>query len=722
MSENLKGAEKPKTAEPVDYTVTRPKLTNSNPLGKKLDKPRDRTNHVLPAPNEPSPIKDLAKPSMSPTDYARASSEAYKKFLGVIGAKPAANGDYLDKSSLKSLEKGNYSVKPELAEGGKVKGIRMPLLSTSSTEDYISELAYIDSNRGAIKKGSLTPSKFVFEESNLSTRMFSDKDGFMGEINKKLKDDKNYHFGDWIKDWHEKSDNAAAYRQLVKDSQYVGVPVKKLAASEFNVSSANSMLSSLDNLFGSNLSAGTLKLHESFSISYEKYLTSLKKVNPYDNKEPWNEFFKKIFSEETLTEIGSVFLDAASSFAIKLLNSLIPTFSFGKVSEIGDVKSLLKGTKSDTFEKTIEGDRSKNKYVVNGKEVKVVNFMDTLNTAYKTLLTVFVLNRRDTYHWDASSITYLEDWATFENIYEPFTENIPSQIQEYRKTEAFEKTAHIQSIDENVPAVEFALMSLLGIKYTEDVAKDQSALFKDFVSKNPLLGQHQYTLRIKKHSAKNVDYIPDRIYNELLFRAKNIEFPTYQRNTTNSIYGHSSLAQIPSLQASADNKAVINIICDRNFDVLEYLIRLSGLGICTTGGLPLDEDTLKKVSRTYNLSTVADDSYSDNLSSATLRILNGRDLAKANFMENRELQFEAQNVSALTLGLPEQGTNKGLVTYGKLPVFLFENFKIINLDYPLNFDSTKIDSKLLEIKATVTWSKIKVKWETATDLFYSSVQ
>lgn len=719
MSENLKGAEKPKTAEPVDYTVNKPKLTNSNPLGKKLDKPRDRTNHVLPAPNEPSPIKDLAKPSMSPTDYARTSSEAYKKFLGVIGAKPAANGDYPDKSSLKSLEKGNYSVKPELAEGGKVKGIKMPLLSTSSTEDYVSALAYIDSNRGAIKKGSLTPSEFVFEESNLSTRLFSDKDGFMGEINKKLKDDENYHLSDWIKDWHEKSDNAAAYRQLVKDSQFVGVPVNKLAASDFNVSSANSLLSSVDNLFGSNLNSGTLRLHESFSISYEKYLTSLKKLNPHDNSESWSKFFEKMFSGETWAEIGSVFLDAASSFAIKFLNSFIPTLVFGKTSGIGDIKTLLKGTKSDTFEKAIEGDRSKNKYVVNGKEQVLVDFMETLDKNYKHLLAITKLFQRDLGYWDETSITNTETVISFENAFDSFLDILTENYQDFQELES---SSHIQSINENVPAVEFALMSLLGIKYTEDVAKDQSALFKDFVSKNPLLGQHQYTLRIKKHSAKNVNYIPDRIYNELLFRAKNIEFPTYQRNTTNSIYGHSGLAQIPSLQASADNKAVINIICDRNFDVLEYLIRLSGLGICTSGGLPLEENTLKKVSRTYNLSTVADDSYSDNLSSATLRILNGRDLAKANFMENRELQFEAQNVSALNLGLPEQGTSRGLVTYGKLPVFLFENFKIINLDYPLNFDSTKIDSKLLEIKATVTWSKVKIKWEAATDIFYSSVQ
>lgn len=716
MSENLKGAEKPKVAENKDYKIDRPEFTISNPLGEKLDKPRDRTNHVLPAPEEPSPIKSTNKSS---TSSVKASTTAYKNFLGNIGVKSVKKQDFSTNTKMSTFEEKTFSVNSEFATSGKVKGIGMPLLSTSSTEDYISEITYIDSARGSIKHGSFTPSEFKFAESNLTTRMFSDKDDFIGEINKKLKDDENYNLGNWLTDWHEKSDNAAAYRQLVRDSQYVGAPVKRLAASEFNVSSANSMLSSLDNLFGSNLSSGTLKLHESFSISYEKYLTSLKKVNPYDNNEPWNEFFKKIFSKETLTEIGSVFLDAASSFAIKLLNSLIPTFSFGRVSEIGDINSLLKGTKSDTFEKAIEGDRTKNKYVVNGKEVTVVNSMDTLDTAYKTLLTVFVLNRRDIYHWDASSETYLEDRASFETkSYEPFIKKLPSQIQ----SGIFEKTPHMQSIDESVPSLEFALMSLLGIKYSGEVARDQSALFKDFVSKNPLLGQHQYTLRIKKHSAKNVNCISDRIYDELIFRAKNIEFPTYQRTTANSTYGHSGLTQLSSLQASAENKAVINIICDRNFDVLEYLIRLSGLGICITGELPLEEDTLKKTSRTYNLSTVADDSYSENLNSATLRILNGRDLAKANFMENRELQFETQNISAATLGLPEQGTSKGSVTYGKLPVFLFENFKIVNLDYPLNFDSTKIDSRLLEIKATVTWSKVQVKWEVAQDTFYSSVQ
>lgn len=719
MSENLKGAEKPRVAENKDYKIDRPEFTIPNPLGEKLDKPRDRTNHVLPAPNEPSPIKGANKSPTSPENYAKTSAAAYKSFLGNIGVKSAKTQDFSTNVKLSSFEEKTFSVKPELAIGGKVKSIGMPLLSTSSTEDYISELAYIDSSRGAIKYGSFTTSEFKFTESNLSTRIFSDKDSFMGEINKKLKEDESYRFGDWLKDWHEKSDSAKAYRQLVRDSQYVGAPVNKLTVSEFNVASANGMLSSLDNLFGSNLSTGTLKLHESFSVSYEKYLTSLKKVNPYNNKEPWNEFFKKIFSKETLTEIGSVFLDAASSFAIKLLNSLIPTFSFSKISEIGDIKALLKGTKSDTFEKTIEGDRTKNKYVVNGKEVTVVNFMDTLDKAYKSLLTVFKSNRRDVDHWDASSVTYLEDREFFETkSYKPFINKIPSQIQ----SGVFEKTPHMQRIDESVPSLEFALMSLLGIKYSGDVSKDQTALFKDFVSKNPLLGQHQYTLRIKKHSAKNVNYISDRIYDELIFRAKNIEFPTYQRPTSNSTYGHSGLTQLTSLQASAENKAVINIICDRNFDVLEYLIRLSGLGICTTGELPLEEDTLKETSRTYNLSTVADASYSDNLSSATLRILNGRDLAKANFMENRELQLETQNISAANLGLPDQGTNKGTITYGKLPVFLFENFKIANLDYPLSFDSTKVDSKLLEIKATVTWSKVQVKWEAAQDIFYSSVQ
>lgn len=707
-NENLQTVDKPKVTEAQSYNPQKPRIADETLSGAVVELENIK-NADLKSVKDPikngSGISDKAKES-SAGSTMRAFQSFLKKIIETVSKVDTET--YSVKTELGEGSKNEYSVSTSLAEAEDLKVIPTPLASTAISESYVSTAAFLDSSRGTLQNGTIKSTDIVFKDVNLTSQVFAENSNLQ----------KAENLGEWLDNWYGSS-NEKALLKLVENSKNVGSSLKDLPVSRTNVASTNAMLTSLDNAFGWNLSKGTGQLLESKSVSYETHLKNLElTVDPTDRNESWGDFFKKVFSKNTLKEIGSTFTDAAVEFGLNFIRSFIPSVTFNNVedskweSDFGKIQ--LKGTENskwkDDFKKQQDptSEKPSLKIFLNGQTLK------TEDGDFETYREAYFINPKQT---EPPSKTTVPDFISF--LHGKGTKKIAlnSSVEESKDK--------YNSLDQDATTTSMALLSLLGINFSRDskssTDKDVAKVLHDFVAKNPLLGQHQYTLRISKPKSKVGSSISEDLYNEFIFRVKNIDFPTYQRTTANTSYGHSGMTLLTSLQATAKHEAVLNIICDRNFDVLEYLIRLTGLGICTTGELPTNEADLKKTTRIYNLSTVADSSYTDELGTATLRVLNGRDLLKANNMMNRETDYSKTEPTAINLGFDDvPGASRSLVTYGKLPVFLLENFKFVNLDYPLNFDSTKIDSKLLEIKATVTWTKASVKWEESGDPFYGS--
>lgn len=710
-NENLQTVDKPKVTEAQSYNPQKPRIADETLSGAVVELENIKNADL-------KSVKDPIKNGSGISDKAKESSagstmRAFQSFLKKIieNVSKVDTETYSVKTELGEGSKNEYSVSTALAEVEDLKVIPTPLASTAISESYISTAAFLDSSRGTLQNGTIKSTDIVFKDVNLTSQVFAENSNLQ----------KAENLGEWLDNWYGSS-NEKALLKLVENSKNVGSSLKDLPVSQTNVASTNTMLTSLDNAFGWKLSKGTGQLLESKSVSYETHLKNLElTVDPTDRNESWGDFFKEVFSKNTLKEIGSTFTDAAVEFGLNFIRSFIPSVTFNNAedskweSDFGKIQtSTLKGTEDskwkDDFKKQQDptSEKPSLKIFLNGQTLK------TEDGDFETYREAYFINPKQT---EPPSKTTVPDFISF--LHGKGTKKIAlnSSVEESKDK--------YNSLDQDATTTSMALLSLLGINFSRDskssADKDVAKVLHDFVAKNPLLGQHQYTLRISKPKSKVGNSISEDLYNEFIFRVKNIDFPTYQRTTANTSYGHSGMTLLTSLQATAKHEAVLNIICDRNFDVLEYLIRLTGLGICTTGELPTNEADLKKTTRIYNLSTVADSSYTDELGTATLRILNGRDLLKANNMMNRETDYSKTEPTAINLGFDDvPGASRSLVTYGKLPVFLLENFKFVNLDYPLNFDSTKIDSKLLEIKATVTWTKASVKWEEAGDPFYGS--
>lgn len=274
-------------------------------------------------------------------------------------------------------------------------------------------------------------------------------------------------------------------------------------------------------------------------------------------------------------------------------------------------------------------------------------------------------------------------------------------------------------------ALEERLNENLGIP---DEQQDQSNLFRNWITKNPLLGQHQFNLTIKSLAnskiTKSLDDI-DILEKNLTFRVQGIKIPGIKRNVSNTTYGHSLFSNINNLQADVENKADLEIICDKNLDTLEYIIRLAGLGVCEN----FNENNQTKV---YDLSTICDSNFNEeSYNCAILDVYNGRDLAKAIYMENPEWEFEETGITKKVLNIDylldaktnssedqkQSSSTSEKVVYAMLPQFTFENFKIVNMDYSFSFEAGS-SAKLLKLKTTCTWSKMYINWVSPEKRFY----
>lgn len=463
--------------------------------------------------------------------------------------------------------------------------------------------------------------------------------------------------------------------------------------------SINSALRSTTNVFRGDLNFDSKieQLKRSNSVGFNNYLTNLNaRLDTTNNDESFVDFTKKIFSKDTLTEIGELSKTAAIDLGKDLLKSLIPKISFNKKED-----NLRKLPRRFFYEEDL-------------LTKDILNIIGTLETV---------------------------------NVY-------PFQFIGYTKKYI------IGSANGLADRLELAIIEKLGIStkhtfvnidYGETSKKypikgftrqDQSKLFENWITKNPLLGQHQYNLSIKslsnqkiKNNYSDIATTTD-IEKDLTFRVQGIKIPDIKRNVSNSIYGYSTISTLNNLQAETENKAELEIICDKNLNTLEYLILLTGLGICEN----INEKDNQKI---YNLSTISDSNFNEeNYNYAILSIYNGRDIAKALYMENPEWEFEKTGISKDSLNInydldykasiskennkkSKENNKKDVskpsekVIYAMLPQFTFEDFKIVNIDYSFDFE-TNTSAKLLKLKTTCTWSKMYIDWVSPEKRFYDT--
>ena len=543
---------------------------------------------------------------------------------------------------------------------------------------------------------------------------------------------------------------------------------------------AQSFASSLDKLFDTNMASNNGRyeksLAESTVVSYETYLPKLATLaNPYDTEQSWKDFFGQIFSMDTLKEIGATFVDAGGEVLAALAKSLIPSVTGGRsllngatdTSKLGvkQLSSILESSVKEKFDfKTVHTQKDNNnvrdrkgfisdsnlkddrKAVLGETEIKRGSGDDETLIATVPLKVDEMFTKRQ--NWNKSTLEALDanlntemtvaanNGQNYENDHDTRPnldtltekakkslrprEDAPDVTQVSTRLKSFDRETAADEIANASRNLELSILHLLGFPKNPEDLVDMSTIFTDFVSKNPLLAQHQYTLTINRPTTVYELPITEELYNTLEFRVKGITIPEAKRDTVNLNYGHAMTTVISKHQATMEHKADLTIICDRNFDIFEYLTRLAGLSVCENeldaDGRPKNDDY-----KIYNLSTVADSNYAtDHPSTAVIRVLNGRSLAKEGNGENREYQFDKKDFSSDVFKF-SRSSPKGAIQYAKLPVFVLSNFKVINLSPSFKFDSSSVGAKLLEIKATVSWTRMKVYWEADTDPFFSEI-
>lgn len=260
--------------------------------------------------------------------------------------------------------------------------------------------------------------------------------------------------------------------------------------------------------------------------------------------------------------------------------------------------------------------------------------------------------------------------------------------------------------------------------------RDDSKLFKEFMRKTALLNPSQFNLFIedplvdeknifpaKRWNDKDIkkpEYLPKRIVkdsglNQILnfnnlrgFRITNFEIPEISKPSVKNSYGNTALSLISNSQASSDHTAVITIICDKRLDELKLLNHLTGNSILHNESfISGDSEELVQV---YELSAIADNDKGHS-TEAVLQIINGSQIIN-DLLNTKKTLLAESNLKDLKkpTDFNFDDVESGLY---KLPHFLFENFKFVDLDYDLSFEAGN-DAKLLEIKATVTWTRLRV--------------
>lgn len=474
--------------------------------------------------------------------------------------------------------------------------------------------------------------------------------------------------------------------------------------------SLNTAINSTANVFGKNIDNvfNTKQLINSQYISFDNPLEKLNaRINTTNNNESWQNFFEKLFSKDTAKELGKSLLSDVESLGKDLLKSLAPTFTFNSKKYFSD--KILNDFYSKVNKDIVENNSFNTKFSTSNSTINsILGEVEYVNAQ------VYATNTSDDKILVDSTIT-------------PYVIGDIGGLADQLEL-ALLKKLNINT-EHDLPEVGIPIGDdnrKVGI--SEKRRQDRSELFKSFVSKNPLLGQYQFDLVINNLGNKkvtdvlNVKDIEENLYT---FRVQGIKIPDLERSVINEKYGNSILSNIANLQANVENKAELEIICDRNLDTLEYLTRLTGLGVC--------KSSEKSTERVYNLSTISESNFNEENTDALLSVINGRSLNKSLNFENPEWEFNKSGPDASTINVnysldetlkslksstsTSSNISKDKIIYAMLPSFYFENFKIINLDYSFKLENSN-SAKLLNIKATCTWSNLYLDYNDPNTVDY----
>lgn len=440
-------------------------------------------------------------------------------------------------------------------------------------------------------------------------------------------------------------------------------------------------------------------LKSSKYVSYGKFL-SLDHVQ-IDNK--WDsKFWKQLFSKDTLTEIGASFTDMGAEIGAEIVNTLKKSLSFRSTKEDVDWRKVAFG-EGISITKTSDGDKRLYSFVLGDPEA----------------------SPREAKASSSDAIEGTDNGKYFAAFSSPYRMVFSKNSKGETKLTAV--TGRVGSA-----AVEFNNK----LASTLVDGTDMSYHLHELMSRDPLLSQYQYDLCITPRkdnpafapSSRLSSFFNDKGY--MNYRITGITFPGNSRSAVSTHYGVEVYTDFPDLQAGVDHKAEITVLVDRDFQTLSSFLVTTGTAIATN-----KVDEKGKVAATYyDLGAVGESVTWNYDTNATIRIRNGRDLAKSLFFENPDWNL-SKGVKVGTLkevsGYDSEGYNpeykqkdigeaasKAFVTYNKLPVLIFKNFRIINTDFDFNFSSS--NNNPFEVKLTVTWSAMFVEAnKDNVDVYYA---
>lgn len=258
-----------------------------------------------------------------------------------------------------------------------------------------------------------------------------------------------------------------------------------------------------------------------------------------------------------------------------------------------------------------------------------------------------------------------------------------------------------------------------------DSTLDNSNVFVRLLEADPLLCSQMFNLYVLDNPEQEVEdyHKKSRLMN---YRLKGMDIPEVKRSVANIQYGTNSLSLLNNSIPQMDYKATWKLICNKELTTLTDLLTETGSSLqllkdknfkISTNGKLTEEDAIStwKANTKYNEGKSKIDSpwfkketYTKkefetiyDLSSGATLVHPPMRIAFLDIIRGRDIYAE-MNIDSIY--------NDKWSTRPDLPVFVFFNFRILNVDYDLSF--TAGSSKLLELKVEVGWTKMMMLRES----------
>lgn len=258
-----------------------------------------------------------------------------------------------------------------------------------------------------------------------------------------------------------------------------------------------------------------------------------------------------------------------------------------------------------------------------------------------------------------------------------------------------------------------------------DSTLDNSNVFVRLLEADPSLCAQMFNLYVLDNPEQNVkDYHKEsRLMN---YRLKGMDTPEVKRSVANIQYGTNSLSLLNNSIPQMDYKATWTLICNKELTTLTDLLTETGssLQLLKNKNFKISKDgrlTEETATSTWKADTqyreekskvdsqwFKKDTYTKNefetiydLSSGATLVHPSMRIAFLDIIRGRDIYAEMNINSAY---------NDKWSTRPDLPIFVFFNFRILNVDYDLSF--TAGSSKLLELKVEVGWTKMMMLRES----------